>query len=135
MGRARLAQDVSAVTGACLAVRRSVYESVGGLDDAFPVAFNDVDFCLRVRSRGLRVVWTPFAELVHHESHSRGSDLAGNARERHAAEREAFVARWGAILTSDPAYSPNLSLEREDFALAWPPRWEPPWRAGGGTIA
>jgi len=128
-GRAVLAQDFMAVTGACLMVWKHVYEKVGGLDaEHLPVAFNDVDFCLRVREAGLRVVWTPFAELYHHESLSRGK-LQSTASQRHfRRERRYMRRRWDELLESDPFYNPNLSLERPDFSLSEQPRVKPPWR-------
>jgi O-antigen biosynthesis protein len=116
-------REVSAVTAACLVVQRQHYEAVGGMDAAqFPVAFNDVDFCLRLRERGLRNVYTPHALLFHHESATRGSDRDGKRRARFEAERARFVARWGEALREDPAYNPNLSLDNELVALAEPPR-------------
>lgn len=123
MGRAQRLQAFSAVTAACLVVRRSTYDAVRGMDaEAFAVAFNDVDFCLRVRALGLRNVWTPFAELYHHESVTRGSDKDGRRRQRFLAERERLQQRWPALIAHDPAYNPNLTLNNENFALASPPR-------------
>jgi O-antigen biosynthesis protein len=123
MGRAQRLQMLSAVTAACLVVRRDHYQAVGGMDaGAFAVAFNDVDFCLRLRQQGLRNLWTPFAELFHHESVSRGSDRRPEKKLRFVRERDALQARWGASLTHDPAYNPNLTLNNENFALASPPR-------------
>lgn len=119
--RARLAQNLSAVTGACLLVRRELFDAVGGLDEALPIEFNDVDFCLRLMQRGYRNVWTPFAELYHHESASRS--IANAAAKR---ARDAGVAcmreRWGERLYNDPAYNPNLTLQSTDFEIAFPPR-------------
>jgi GT2 family glycosyltransferase len=126
-GRLQLVQDFSAVTAACLLVRRDVYLRAGGLDESIAVAFNDVDFCLRLRKAGLRCVYTPDATLVHHESRSRGKDDSPEKRARFAREVETIMARWGEVLRSDPAYNPNLTLESEDFALAWPPRVRKPW--------
>jgi O-antigen biosynthesis protein len=120
-GRARVAQRLSAVTGACMVVRRTVYARAGGLDEGFEVAFNDIDFCLRLRALGYANVWTPLAELYHHESASRGSDAGGEKRERFIREIERMRERWGEILRCDPAYNPNLSLG-QDFGLASPPR-------------
>lgn len=120
-GRARAVQTLSAVTGACLLVRRDVYESVGGLDESLPVESNDVDFCLRVRQRGYRNVWTPHAELYHHESASRPVDGAATRKARFE-EVALMQARWGDFLQVDPAYNPNLSLQGRDFELAFPPR-------------
>ena len=124
MGRAQVRHQVSAVTGACMLVDRAAYEAVGGMDaEAFAVAFNDVDLCLRLGSRGWRIVFCPEAVLVHHESASRGTDLVGPARRRFETEKQRLRDRWGALLDDDPFYNPNLSLQREDFSLAWPPRW------------
>jgi glycosyltransferase involved in cell wall biosynthesis len=120
--RAILIQDFSAVTGACLAVRKAVYREVGGLDETLAVAFNDVDFCLRVGAVGYRVLWTPYAELVHHESASRGYDTTSERQERIAKEAELMKVRWGKLLEADPAYNPNLTHERQDFSYAWPAR-------------
>ncbi|ACC71471.1 glycosyltransferase family 2 protein [Paraburkholderia phymatum] len=116
----------SAVTAACLIIRKSIYEQVGGLNEAdLTVAFNDVDFCLRVRDAGYRNVWTPFAELYHHESATRGAEDNPEKVARFGREVEYMQTRWGDTLNSDPAYSPNLALDRTDFSLAWPPRIEP----------
>lgn len=124
MGRAALRQSVSAVTAACLLVRKSVFAQVNGLNEAdLAVIFNDVDFCLRVREAGFRNVWTPFAELYHHESATRG--LEGDTPEklnRFLKEVNYMETTWGGILKSDPAYNPNLTLDYGDFGLAWPPR-------------
>jgi len=122
-GRAQLAQSFSAVTAACLVVRKALYEQVGGLDEAhLGVAYNDVDFCLRLREAGFRNVWTPWAELLHHESATRGLEMAAESRNRLAAEAAFMQDRWGKLIAHDPAYNPNLTLDSEDFDLAWPPR-------------
>jgi len=121
--RARLVQNYSAVTAACLVVRKAVFEQVGGLDEVdLAVAFNDVDFCLKVREAGYLNLWTPFAEFYHHESASRGSDDTPEKAERFRREVELMLLRWGPLLTGDPAYNPNLTLELNDFTLASPPR-------------
>jgi len=125
--RAQITQNFSAVTAACLLIRREIYERVGGLDESLAVAFNDVDFCLRVREAGYRNVWTPHAVLVHHESKTRGPEDTAAKRDRFRREGETMLARWGDFLRNDPAYNPNLTLESEDFALAWPPRGRKPW--------
>jgi GT2 family glycosyltransferase len=122
MGRLQLAQELSAVTGACLLVRRDAFDAVGGLDEALPVAFNDVDLCLRLRAAGYRNVWTPHAVLVHAESATRGADTSPDQRARLAREAAFMRARWGALLQDDPAYNPNLSLEGDAFSLAARPR-------------
>jgi len=126
--RAVLAQDLSAVTAACLLVRTRVYREVGGLDEQLAVAFNDVDFCIRVRDAGYRNVWTPYAQLYHHESATRGSDLSPGKRERFAREVMFMQDRWGDTLLNDPAYNPNLSLVGNDrcFATALAPRIDLP---------
>jgi GT2 family glycosyltransferase len=124
-GRANLAQEVSAVTAACLLVRRSAWDQVGGLDaEHLAVAFNDVDFCLRLREAGHRIVYTPFAVLLHHESVTRGDDLAPEQAERFQREEAWMHKRWGELLQDDPFYNPNLTLADSNFSLAWPPRVE-----------
>ena len=130
MARAWVAQNMSAVTAACMAVRKSVFEEVGGFDEALPVAFNDIDFCLRVLQCGYRNVWTPYAELYHHESASRGSEDSPEKRQRFAAEVHAMKWRWGDVLHDDPAYNPNLTLDQGDYGLAFPPR-SPKLRVAG----
>ncbi len=115
--RLRLAHNVSAVTAACLLVRRAVYQAVGGLDgENLAVAFNDVDFCLRVRAAGYSNVWTPHAELYHFESVSRGADTDTEKLARFQREVSYMLGRWD--LSRDPFYSPNLSLTHEDFSLS-----------------
>ncbi len=116
-GHLRVVRTVSAVTAACLAVRKSVYEEAGGLDEEnLAVAFNDVDFCLKVARLGYRNIWTPHAELYHKESHTRGADDTSENAARFAAERAHIKAKWGEALSRDPHYSPNLTLQREDYA-------------------
>ena len=122
----QLIQTMSAVTAACLIIRKTIYEEVGGLDEVnLKVAFNDVDLCLRMREAGYRNVWTPFAELIHHESATRGDDSSPEKQRRFQDEVNYMQQRWGDTLSNDPAYSPNLTLEHEDFSLAWPPRVAP----------
>ena len=116
MFRLATVQNFSCVTAACLLCRADVYDEVGGLDEGFTVAFNDVDFCLRVRRAGWRVLWTPYAELYHYESKSRGLDTKGPAKERFEGERRRLKERWGDALVHDPFYNPNLTLDREDFS-------------------
>lgn len=119
MGRLCYAQNVSAVTGACLMVKKSLYDGLGGLDESFRVALNDVDFCLRLREKGYLNVFTPFAELYHFESASRGSDTADASRaERYERESEHFREKWKAVLEKgDPYYNPNFSLDYSDYTL------------------
>ncbi len=127
-GRAGLIQNFSAVTAACMVMRRSVFEEVGGFDeDNLVVEFNDVDLCLRLRKLGYLVVWTPYAELYHVESASRPRNTS-KQRARHEREINCMRWRWGAVLMGDPYYNPNLSLESENFALAFPPRAQKPWK-------
>ena len=124
--RACLTQNLSAVTAACLVVKKSIFEAVGGLNaQDLAVAFNDVDFCLRVAEVGYRNVWTPFAELYHHESASRGYEDTPEKQQRFSKEVAYMHQRWGKLLLTDPAYSPNLSLSGDDFSNAWPPRVQP----------
>ena len=127
-GRARVVQDFSAVTAACLLVRRQTWNEVGGFDEKYAVAFNDVDFCLRVRERGLRNVWTPFATVIHHESKSRGRENTPAKWLRFRGEMARLRKRWGPLLADDPAYNPNLTLDAKNVSLAWPPRAKKPWR-------
>ena len=127
--RAHLAQDVSAVTTACALVKREVYLQVGGFDENLAVTFNDVDFCLRLREAGYRIVWTPYAELIHHESASRGFDNSAPKQVRFLAEVDYMKSKWGDILQRDPFYNPNLSLDENLFTLAFPPRTTKPWQS------
>jgi GT2 family glycosyltransferase len=121
--RLRLVQNYSAVTAACLAVRREIFDEVGGFNEReLAVAFNDIDFCLRVLKAGYRNLWTPFAELYHHESASRGPEDSPEKIARFQGEIAYMRRTWAAILDHDPAYNPNLSLQHEDFSLAFPPR-------------
>ena len=118
MGRLCYAQDVSAVTGACLMVSRKKYDEVGGFDEGFAVSLNDVDFCLKLRQAGYLNVFTPFAELYHYESLSRGLDLEGKNAARYEGESEHFRTKWKEVLDKgDPYYNPNFSLDRSDFSL------------------
>lgn len=118
MGRLCYAQNVMAVTGACLMMHKALYEELGGLDEMFAVALNDVDLCIRAWKAGRVNVFTPFAELYHYESASRGTDLEGANAERYEKESALFKERWKELLEQgDPYYNPNFSLDRSDFAL------------------
>lgn len=118
MGRLCYAQNVMAVTGACLMMQKALYEELGGLDETFAVALNDVDLCIRAWKAGRVNVFTPFAELYHYESASRGTDLEGANAERYEKESALFRERWKELLEQgDPYYNPNFSLDRSDFAL------------------
>jgi len=116
--RTATVQDFSAVTGACLLVKTSVWDEVKGLDEAFAVAFNDVDFCLRVRDAGYRIAWTPYAQLTHYESKSRGGDEKDPVKARRfAAEQQRLYEVHGKEnILHDPYYNPNLTMDREDFS-------------------
>jgi glycosyltransferase involved in cell wall biosynthesis len=124
-GRAALIQSFSAVSSACLVVRKDSYLQAGGFDAShLEEAFADVDFCLRLGEIGLRTLWTPYAELLDHNP----AASTGKSAERSGAHLQdvAYMKRrWGALLQNDPAYSPNLMLAREDFSYAWPPRLAP----------
>ena len=118
MGKLCYAQNVSAVTAACLLVSKAKYDEVGGLDENFRVALNDVDFCLKLREKGYLNIFTPYSELYHYESISRGSDLEGPNMERLDKEAEDFKAKWKGILDKgDPYYNPNFSLDANDYSL------------------
>jgi GT2 family glycosyltransferase len=118
MDRIQIAQNIAAVTGACLMVKRSLFDEVNGLDEEhLAVAYNDVDFCLKLMEKGYRNIYTPFAELYHFESASRGLENSPEKIERLNREAEYMYKKWGEILKNDPFYNPNLSREREDFSL------------------
>jgi O-antigen biosynthesis protein len=122
-GHLKLVRNVTAVTGACLMLRRQAYFDAGGLDEvSLPVAFNDIDLCLKLVAQGYRNVWTPFAELYHKESVSRGSDQTGENAARYARDVATMRQRWGDLLDHDPYWNHNLSLSRVVPSLAFPPR-------------
>jgi O-antigen biosynthesis protein len=124
-GRLNLISSFSAVTAACLIIRKEVFHEVGGFDEEnLTVAFNDVDFCLKVREAGYRNIFTPYALLYHHESLSRGLDDTPEKTQRFLKEIRYMKKKWGRKLAIDPAYSPNLTLDRENFGLASTPRVE-----------
>ncbi|MCQ8850419.1 glycosyltransferase family 2 protein [Alteromonas stellipolaris] len=116
--RLHLVQNMSAVTAACLVVRKSVFEEVGGLNEKdLTVAFNDVDFCLKVHTAGYRNLFTPWAELYHHESISRGEEDTPEKIQRFNKESTYMKEQWGDLLKADPAYNKNLSSKHENFSL------------------
>lgn len=118
MARASIAQNLSACTAACLMMRRDVFDEVGGFDESFEVAFNDVDLCMKIRKKGYLVVFTPYAELYHYESKSRGNDSTPEKLERFRGEIDRFKEKWQKQLDDgDPYYNPNLTLTRDDFSL------------------
>lgn len=116
MFRLSCVQNLSCVTAACLLVTKEAFERVNGMDEEFRVAFNDVDFCLRVRDSGYQVLFTPYAQCYHHESISRGRDTKGEKKERFEGERQRLKDRFGQSLLKDPFYNPNLTLDMEDFS-------------------
>ena len=127
-GHLKLARNVSAVTAACLAMRRSVWEEVGGMDaEHLTVAFNDVDLCLKIRAADYEIVWTPFAELYHHESASRGLDLEPVAAARFQSEIATMRERWGPVLDADPFYGPVFDMRFTNYRPADVPRRVVPW--------
>lgn len=118
MARASIAQNLTACTAACLMMRRDVFDEVGGLDESFEVAFNDVDLCMKIRKKGYLIVFTPYAELYHYESKSRGNDSTPEKLERFRGEIDRFKEKWQKQLDDgDPYYNPNLTLTRDDFSL------------------
>ena len=126
--RAVLPQNLSAVTAACMLVTKEAFDRVGGFDEeAFAVAYNDIDFCLRLREAGYLNVYTPYAELIHHESISRGYEDTPEKRARFEGEVARMKARWEAALKADPYYNPNFSTDRADFRLGFPRRVANPW--------
>lgn len=115
--RAQVRQQLSAVTGACLLIKRDIYRKVGGLDETFQVAYNDVDFCLRVQALGYQNIYTPFARLIHHESKTRGWDNDPVKIKRFDREKVLLATRWGGVIQNDPFYNVNLTRSREDFSI------------------
>jgi GT2 family glycosyltransferase len=122
--RAVVVQNLSAVTAACLVMKKDLFLSIGGFNEKFlKVAFNDVDICLRLRKRGYKILWTPFAELYHYESATRGPDRDSKKIKRLNKETEYMQKKWGKSLNNDPFYNKNLTLIKEDFSICWPPRF------------
>jgi GT2 family glycosyltransferase len=116
--RLKITQNYSAVTAACLAVRKTVFEQVGGLNEKdLTIAFNDVDFCLKVQEAGFRNLWTPYAEMIHHESVSRGGENTPEKVVRFNKEVAYMQQTWNDILLNDPCYNPWLSQKIEDFSF------------------
>ena len=129
MQRAVVTQELSAVTAACLLTPKALFTGLNGLNaTALAVAFNDVDYCLRVREAGCRVLYTPHAQLYHHESVSRGKDDTDEKVRRTQAEAGYMRQRWAALMNHDPFYNPNLNYHRPDFSLGREPRVKAPWQ-------
>lgn len=120
--RAQMVQNMSAVTAACLVVEKKKFLLAGGFDENLTITCNDIDLCLKLAKTGYWNIWTPFAELYHHESATRGFDDSPSKQARIKREKAYMYERWASVLDHDPAYNPNLDLERESYALAFPPR-------------
>ncbi|AFX98379.1 glycosyl transferase 2 family protein [Candidatus Endolissoclinum faulkneri L2] len=128
--RAQIIHNVTAVTGACLLTTHSIYKQIGGMNEKnLKVAFNDVDLCLKIRDAGYRILVTPYAELYHHESASRGFEDNIKKQKRFCSEKQWMQNQWGKILDYDPYFNPNLSLDNETPTWAFPPRTIKPWIA------
>jgi glycosyltransferase involved in cell wall biosynthesis len=128
--RLRLVQNYSAVTAACLVIRRERFLEVGGLNEKdLSIAFNDVDLCCKLIKAGYRNLWTPYAEFYHHESATRGVEDTPEKKARFQAEIDYMMNTWGELLMSDPAYNPNLTLVGEDFSPAYLSRAKKSWMA------
>jgi GT2 family glycosyltransferase len=126
--RSVLAQNFSAVTAACMLTKKEAFLQVGGFDEGrFAVAYNDVDLCLKLRSAGFLIVYTPYAELVHHESVSRGYEDSPEKKARFEREFAAMRTKWEGLLDKDPYYSPNFSKESLQMEYAFPPYEPRPW--------
>lgn len=122
MDRAMIMHELSAVTGACLLTSKALFNELGGLDEELSVAFNDVDYCLKIRALGQKVIYAPQVELIHNESASRGKDNTLEKRSRLEVEVQYMKRKWPTWLNHDPAYNPNLTLKSDGFTLADPPR-------------
>ena len=120
INRLRLIQNYSAVTGACAMVRKDVFNEIGGFDEAYPLAGSDIDFCLQALAKDYSVVWTPYAELYHYESKTRGDEKSWAQKKRFSEEKKYFQQKWESFLKEgDPFYNPNLTLKHEDFRVAY----------------
>jgi len=118
MSRAEIIQNYSAVTGACMMTKKCIFDEIGGFDEDFAFNFNDVDFCLNVRQKDYLIVWTPYAELYHHESKTRGNETLMIKKERYEKELALFRNKWKNFFESgDPYYNPNLSSRKVDFSF------------------
>jgi len=132
-GRGGLEQDYSCVTAACVLIRRKAFDDVGGFDESLPVAFNDVDLCIKLRRSGGRIIWTPTVEMYHHESLTFGHHDAPERRAQFQHDVRLMRERWNDVLDSDPCYNPNLGIMPGSvFSLAWPPRLPDPMQVVTG---
>jgi len=122
-------REFSAVTGACLLIRRAVYEEVGGMAEELAVSFNDIDLCLRVGAAGYAVAYTPYATLRHHESATRGVPQLGFTLRQAHEENDYMFRHWGNVFEHDPAYNVNLAAGEAAYEMSWPPRLSP-WSFG-----
>lgn len=120
--RSRAVQNLSAVTAACLVTEKKKFIESGGFDENLTITCNDIDLCLRLREKGYWNTWTPYSELYHHESATRGFDDSLSKQARIGREKAYMVEKWGAVLDHDPAYNPNLGLDQESYSLSFPPR-------------
>jgi GT2 family glycosyltransferase len=128
MSRAFITQNYSAVTAACMAIKKTLFEKVNGFNENdLKIAFNDIDFCIRILKNGYKNLWTPYAELYHHESASRGYEDTPEKQARFRSEIDYMKSNWTTILEKDPAYNPNLSLNQNSFSFSFPPRIKKPW--------
>lgn len=135
MSRALLTQNYSAVTAACLAIRKEIFIKVGGFNEEnLRIAFNDIDFCIRVLNAGYQNIWTPYAELYHHESATRGYEDTTEKQMRFKSEIEYMKEKWKLLLENDPNYNLNLSLVHDSFSISFPPRIVKPWNKPFYTI-
>lgn len=118
--RLKVISNYTAVTAACLMIRKEIFLEVGGLEEELQVAFNDVDFCLKVWSKGYNNLWLPQVKLFHYESKSRGYEDTPEKQARFLKEINWIKRQWSSVLDNDPAYNPNLTKDREDFSLGEP---------------
>jgi len=118
MNRLSIVKNVSAVTAACMMTKRTVFNEVNGFTEDLSTAFNDIDYCLKIREKGYLIIWTPYSELYHYEMQTRGTDDTPEEQARFASEFNYMRDKWGPVLDSDPYYNPNLTLEKEDFSVS-----------------
>jgi len=133
--RAQVIQNYSAVSGDCLLMRKELFTEVGGFDEeTFPSNLNDVDLCLRIRSRGYRNLWTPYAEVTRRALPS-GTEVSEKETDGFAKAIKSLHSRWESVTSADPCYNPNLALNDESFSFGFPPRASRPWeRHGSGAL-